>query len=187
VSTLIDQLRQGSESAFESIFKTYWEQVYLKTLKRVGDEVIAKEITQEIFIALWEKRGQLQIRGSIEAYLSGSVKFRVIDHFRANITRERHYEDMLLLMGDRDIENETESMYTVKAIEQALESVMVLMPERMRLIFAKSRIEQKTIAEISEELNLSGQTVKNQLSAALKLIRESQAIPHLLIFLFFIS
>lgn len=187
MSILIEQLRQGSENAFESIFRTYWEQVYLKAFKRVGDEVIAKEITQEIFIALWEKRAQLQLQGTLEAYLLGSVKFRVIDYFRSNATRERHYRDMLLLMGDPVSASDADSLHAVRAIEEALESVMARMPERMRLIFAKSRIEQKTIAEIAEELGLSGQTVKNQLSAALKLIREQQAIPHLLVLLYLIS
>lgn len=177
---LINRLKNGSKSAFESLYTEYWEEIYLNALKRVGDEDIAKEITQELFIHLWEKRESLAIRETIQAYLHGAVKYRVINYFRSAITREKYHHDLSLLIGETVI-NETESSHAVKEIEQALHLILAKMPGKMRRIFEMSRLEQKTVAEISGELNLSGQTVKNQLTSALKIVRKHFSLPALLI------
>jgi RNA polymerase sigma-70 factor (family 1) len=179
-SHIVENLESGDPAAFESIYNLYWEEVYLSALKRVQDEDIAKEITQELFISLWEKREILRINESLQAYLHGAVKYRVINYFRSAITRDRYHNHMQSLLGEQTI-NETESYYAVKAIKSTLDSILKKMPERMRLIFSMSRFEQKSITEIADELNLSGQTVKNQLTSALKIIRENGSLIILLI------
>ncbi|RZL42138.1 MAG: HTH domain-containing protein, partial [Pedobacter sp.] len=58
------------------------------------------------------------------------------------------------------------------------------LPERMRLIISMSRKQDKSIKEIAAELNISAQTVKNQITAAMKLLREN--LSYLLFITFFI-
>jgi RNA polymerase sigma-70 factor (ECF subfamily) len=179
------QLKSGNKDAFEIIFKDCWADVYRAALKRVRDEDIAKEITQELFIELWEKKDTVEIRGgSVLAYLLGSVKYRVINYFKSAITRQRYHDDLSLLMGEASFDH-IESTYNQHEIHSALKSTMAKMPERMRLVFTMSRLDQKSISEIANELNLSGQTVKNQLSAAMKLVRKHFSLPLLFILLIF--
>lgn len=182
---ILVEFQNGNRAAFEYIFNNCWDPVYLTAFKRVGDEDIAKEITQELFIYLWEKREHISINGPLLSYLIGGVKFRVINYFRSTITRERYHNDLLLLMNEQPV-NSAESTFKVKDIENALEETMIMMPERMRLIFSMNRLEQKTISEIAEELNMKGQTVKNQLTAALKIVRRHFPLS-LLILLLIIS
>lgn len=171
---LITSLKQGDQTAMEIIYKKHWEQVFDSAYKRVGSEDIAQDITQDIFISLWEKRETIEIRESLAAYLQGSVKYRVINYFKANFTKDRYTEDLLSLMGNISTLHPTNNL-SVKEIHKELDQAIAELPERMRLIFSMSRKQEKSNDEISSELNLSIQTVKNQLTAALKIIRKRLA------------
>jgi len=171
---LITSLKKGDQTAMEIIYKRHWEQVFDSAYKRIGIEDIAQDITQDIFISLWEKRETLEIKESLAAYLHGSVKYRVINYFKANITREKYQEDLLSLVGNTSPLHATNNL-AIKEIHQELDEAIAELPERMRLIFSMSRKQEKSNDEISAELNLSIQTVKNQLTAALKIIRKRLA------------
>lgn len=178
---LVDSLKRDDQNAMAVIYSTYWEPVFDSAYKRVGDELVAQDITQEIFISLWEKRHTLEIRESLAAYLQGSVKYRVINFFKANITKERYREDLLALTGNTSPLHATNNLM-VKEINQELDVAISELPDRMGQIFTMSRKQEKSNDEISAELNLSVQTVKNQLTAALKIIRKRLAYLTMLFF-----
>ncbi|MET4138987.1 RNA polymerase sigma-70 factor [Pedobacter sp. UYP1] len=171
---LMTSLKQGDQTAMDTIYKTHWEQVFDAAYKRVGTEDIAQDITQDIFISLWEKRETLEIRETLSAYLLTSVKYRVINYFKANLTKEKYTEDLYALIGNTSPLHPTNEL-AVKEIHKELDQAIAELPERMRQIFSMSRKQEKSNNEISAELNLSIQTVKNQLTAALKIIRKRLA------------
>lgn len=155
----------------EQIYGLYWSDVLESAYKRVHDEEIAQDITQEIFISLWENRCRLQIEGSLRAYLQGAVKYKVLNYFKSAIIKEKHEEDLALLIRHETAAS-AENVLNLKDLNLEIDSALHELPERMRLIFWMSRKQEKTIREISTELDLSAQTVKNQISAALKLLKE---------------
>ena len=170
-SQLISFLKKGDHKAMEDIYSLYWEEVLDSAYKRLRDEEVAQDITQEIFISLWENREKIQLTGTLRAYLEGAVKYRVINYFRSSAIKEKHKEDLSLLLRD-DLEHSAENRLILKDLHQEVDEAMLDLPEKMRLIFSMSRKQEKSIGEISDELGLSAQTVKNQLSAALKVMRK---------------
>jgi len=180
---LLSSLKDGDHSAMEYLYQTYWEVVLDAAYKRVRDEEIAQDITQEIFISVWENREQLHINSSFEAWLKGAVKYKVINYFKSSIVKEKYQEDLVQLMGNQAESSSAESMIMLKELNRQLDHAMLELPEKMRVIFAMSRRQQKSAKEISDELNLSVQTVKNQLSAALKLIRKKLSYTLILVIL----
>lgn len=178
---LITSLKKDDQSAMEIIYKKHWEQVFDAAYKRIGNDSIAEDITQEIFISLWEKRHSIEIKESLAAYLHGSVKYRVINYFKSNITKEKYRDELIALTSDTSTLHTTNKLL-VKEIHQELDIAIAELPERMGQIFSMSRQQEKSNDEISEELNLSVQTVKNQLTAALKIIRKRLA--YLTVFFF---
>ena len=184
---LLRSLRDGEHSAMEYLYHTYWEVVFDTAYKRVRDEEIAQDITQEIFISLWENRERLHIKSSLEAWLKGAVKYKVINYFKSSIVREKYEEDLVQLIGNQAEPSSAESMIMLKELNQQLDHAMLELPEKMRVIFSMSRRQQKSTKEISDELNLSAQTVKNQLSAALKLIRKKLSYTVILIILMLLT
>ena len=180
---LLNSLRNGEHSAMEYLYQTYWEVVLDAAYKRVRDEEIAQDITQEIFISIWENRERLYINSSFEAWFKGAVKYKVINYFKSSIVKEKYQEDLVQLMGNHAESSPAESMIMLKELNQQLDHAMLELPEKMRVIFSMSRRQQKSTKEISDELNLSAQTVKNQLSAALKLIRKKLSYTVILVIL----
>lgn len=155
----------------ESIYLRYWEEVLDAAYKRVRDEEIAQDICQEIFISLWESRERIQVNGPLAAYFAGAVKYRVINYFRSSQIKEKHKEDLLLLNYGQTELSAAQGII-LKELHQELDEAIQELPEKMRLIFSMSRKEEKSIREIAEELDLSAQTVKNQISSALKVMKK---------------
>lgn len=169
----------------EQIYKDHWAVVFDSACKRVRDEDVAQDITQEIFISLWENRQRLAINGGLRSYLLGAVKYKVINYFKSAIVKDKYQEDLVFL-AEGQMELSAENKLMVKDLNREIDEALQDLPEKMRQIFRMSRMQEKNIREISTELGLSGQTVKNQISAALKMLRERLSyLPFLTLILLF--
>lgn len=167
----------------EQIYHAHWESVFDAAFKRIGDEDIAQDIVQEIFITLWQNRKTIEIQGELGAYLHGAVKYRVINHFRSVAMREGHQTEFAFLMeGKHNAAADSELIR--QDADREVEQALAQLPDRMRLVIAMSRKEDKTIKEIASELDVSVQTVKNQITAAMKILRKNLSYILFLAFLF---
>lgn len=169
---LIASLKQGDHFAMEQIFNLYWEAIFDAAFKKIGDENIAQDITQEIFISLWENREQVIICGGLAAYLHGAVKFKVINHFRSTTVKDVHKAELATLMNQQYADS-ADDLLILKDAQQKVEEALTQLPERMRLVVTMSRKQEKSIKEIASELDVSVQTVKNQITSAMKLLKKS--------------
>lgn len=150
---------------FEQVFKDNWELMYQSAYSKIGDQSIVEDILQEIFIDIWQRRDSLEIKSGIKAYLLTAVKYQVMKHFdelakvranSSNILPESFYEEDIF--GFEELYNE---------IEIAVE----MLPPRAQLVFRMSRLEGYSVDEIADKLKISPQTVHNQLSKSLKIMR----------------
>lgn len=175
---LITSLKQGSKTAFDHIFKTYWEFAYLSAYKRLQDEDAAKDIAQDLFISLWERREHLEIE-NLSGWIYTSVRYKVINYLKSVSIDSRYHNQLGKLMDDHYIYHAMDKEDTAVIFEYVVRDL----PERMRQIYELSRKQEKTIDEIAAELQISTQTVKNQLSAALKIVRKKLNDPSFFFFL----
>ncbi|WP_165500462.1 RNA polymerase sigma-70 factor [Pedobacter psychroterrae] len=167
---LLKRLKKGQVKALEQMYKSYWEALFDDALIRTQNEDVAKDIVQEVFISIWEKRRDLNIKGSIEGYLHQAVKYRVINFFRNELTAGSHYQELKHTQAAAQPSPDQQLM--AKELQGQVNEAIASLPEKMRLIFMLSRTEQKSIDEISLELSLSKQTIKNQLSIATRILKE---------------
>jgi RNA polymerase sigma-70 factor (family 1) len=156
--------------AIEQIYQKYWEEVFDAAYKRVRNIEIAQDITQEIFISLWEKKNTLTIEGNLSAYFYGAVKYKVINYYKSGALKDKHEKELSILRSDEHADA-ADNKIILRELDKQIENAILLLPDKMRLVFSMSRIEEKSIKEIASELNLSIQTVKNQISTALKSLR----------------
>jgi RNA polymerase sigma-70 factor (family 1) len=180
---LIASLKNNDPLAMEQIFHVHWEKVFDSAFKKLGDEALAQDITQEIFISLWEKRSKLELTGDLFGYLHGAVKHRIVDYYRSNAVKDVHRNEFALLMNQKRTDTADENLI-LQDTAREVEAAMQRLPERMRLVISMSREDDKTVKEIAGELNVSVQTVKNQITAAMKLLRENLSYLLLIAFLF---
>ena len=156
-------------AAFETLFARYWKGLYAKACQRVDKEV-AKDLVQEVMTTLWRRRKEVFTfeDGEIGRYLYTAVKYRVISHYAYTDTEIRN-DAIFEMLIDPAPPNSMET----KELSELIESEIRQLPARMQQVFRMSREDDLSIADIADRLNLSEQTVKNQLTEALKRLRAS--------------
>src|SRR5690606_12931613 len=135
---------------------------------RLPDREEVRDILQEIFIYLWNKKETLEIT-SLSAYLYTSVRSRVLNVFRNQKVREMYMQSLQDFMnaGEYTLDEKIREKELVQLIEKEVTSL----PPQMRQIFEMSRFQEKSHKEIAEELSISPQTVRTQVRNALRVLR----------------
>ena len=135
------------------------------------DADIAKDITQETFLRIWEKRESLQPEKSFFSLLARISTNLCYDHFRYTEVRLRN-KDRIPEYGKSHFDN-PEEVVQAQAIEKIIRTLVnEKLPQRCRTIFLLSRIEGLSNQEISVKLGLSIRTVENQIYRALKILKK---------------
>ena len=184
------------EQNYTSINNHNFEEIYLNyfpRLLRFAQEYVpvedAENITQDVFLSLWEQRGDLKIHISTATYLFILIKNRCIDHLR----RKKHAETGKKQMQEDFTHEQQMKLYSLEALnhtlmsdsdlEQIITRAIDSLPPKCREIFVLHKIEGKKYREIAEKMDISVSTVENQMGIALRKLRE-QLKDYMPIFLF---
>lgn len=163
------RVKENDPTAFTLFFERYWEEMFSIAWRRIGDEAPAKDIVQDIFVHCWENRHHIEVEESLAPYLFTALKYSVVRYiYRASRRTILPLSIMDLPEGEMSYQ---EDWISYEKLQQDIEEEIGGMPARMQEIFQLSRDKQLSIKEIARRLSLSEQTVKNQLSTALKRLR----------------
>ncbi|PSL46186.1 RNA polymerase sigma-70 factor (ECF subfamily) [Chitinophaga niastensis] len=168
-SKLWEEFQSGHTAAFESIFHAHWDKLMLYTCSIIADDALAKDVLQNFFIELWEKRTTLPLPRETGAFLVFLLKLRILNALRSEDIRSRHEHNFAALLHEHT--TNTVDQLQVKEIYAQLHQYTNLLPPRIRQVFYLSRFEHKTIPEIAGIVGASEQTVRNQLNTANKRLK----------------
>ena len=127
-----------------------------------------QDLVQNIFISLWTKRKDSKIT-QLSPYLFRAVKYQIFNQLRSQkITSEDVAKFNLA-----DTAMNASKMMELDDLKRTLNDYVDTLPKRCRQIFKLSRYQNKSNKEISSELGISVQTVKNQISKALIYLRQN--------------
>jgi len=148
--------------------------VYFSRMKRFAKEYVlsdedAENIVQDVFLLLWEKREVLEIQVSLVPYLFSLVKNKSLDFLRHKVVAEEFKQELSAKLFSLELMEY--SFSSDEEIERIITVAINKLPERCREIFIKSRIKGMKYREIAESLDISVNTVENQMSIALKKLR----------------
>lgn len=155
-------------AAFNVLYSRYWKVIYQIGFKKLGDEDLAEDLVHDLFVDIWVKRAELDIHTTFVGYLHGMLTHRLIDVHRKNIFRQKVHEE---IRSSQTVQDETYDSLVYSDLEQHLMAEVNNLPSSMRQIFLLSRQEELSPKEIADKLSLSVQTVKNQISSAVKRLR----------------
>ena len=168
---LVEQLKSGSNTAFERLFLAHYDGLVGYATKYLEDHDQAEEVVQDLFYGLWQKRENLNITSSLASYLFRSARNACLNHLKHLKVRQQYQEH-----GKREREEEemqfSDSMETLE-LAQKIEEVVEQLPEARKKIFKMNRYEGLKYREIAEKLDLSMKTVEGQMSKALSFLREN--------------
>lgn len=172
---LIDLLKKDDETAFAEIYQRHAENLAGFATSKLYSLDDARDIIHDLFLKLWEERKTIHITSGLKTYLFLLTRHRIIDKIRRNITREE-YAVLSKALLNSSLEPDIEKQIAAKELQQTINQSLDTLSPRVKEIYQLSREENMSIPEIAEKLQLSEQTVKNQLSAALKHLRQSLTI-----------
>ena len=176
-------LKNEDYSAFDALFKRYSESIFAFVFSISKDSFIAEEITQMVFVKVWEKRMQIDEHFSFRSFLFRVTYNETISYLRKEKAEKKRIASFTL--SKSYLSNETEYLVEFKSQESAAWKIIDNFPERRKQIFKLSREQGLTNREIAEQLQISVKTVENQMNSALKVLKAKLAFSDSFGLLFF--
>lgn len=180
-----------SEERFGQIFKRCRPAFIKIANSYVHDTQAAEDITDDCFIKLWEKRGEI-VTENYEAYALRSIKNRCLDHLKLRTIQAEARQNMeaaALRMHKYDIASlqscNPDALFA-SDVEEIFRKCIDNMPSLTREIFIYSRFKDMTYGEISEKTGIPVRQVTSHMQYALRMLRHD-LYDYLVVFIFLIA
>ena len=167
-NSLSDLFLQGDEKAFIEVYDRYWYKLFLSSYRRTKNKDVAKELVQDLFLKLWEKRCSLSIV-QLENYLFSSIRNATIDYLNKQIVNDKYVTYHKIYKSLES--NTTEEMVELNDLEEALEKGLNTLSGKSEKIFRLYRMEHWSVEKIARHFNLSEKAVHYHLTQSQKFIR----------------
>lgn len=168
---LTARFAKSDEHAFVEIYQRYKGGIYQLIKKFVHSAQFADDLTQEVFVKIWQSREKLAEVESIKAYLLTSARNHALNNLKKALRSENAME--VILNDYTDHRNTIEEDILSKEYHAFLERILSELPQRSREIFRLCREQGKTYDQAAELLGISRNAVKNHMVSAMKTLRIS--------------
>lgn len=163
-----NQVAADSTAIIEEIFKMHFNSLHTYAGTILKDEAAAEEIVQNVFFKLWERKDQVLIKESAQAYLYRAVHNDCLNHLRHHKVRAKHHAHVA---GTAKEYEEAMDPAALRELQQKIDDAMNELPEQCRTIFQLGRVDDLRYRTIADQLGISVKTVDNQMAKALRLLR----------------
>jgi len=166
---LLTRMKSDDRSALREVFDAHYTMVCQAIYRLVQDQSTTEDLAQEVFLRFWEKRHQIEVSTSLPAYLR-----------RMGVNEGLGFLRKAKRWSNQELEAERESGNDYSAEEQFLQQelhqyvteAINTLPPKCRTVFQLSRFEELTYQEIADQMGISIKTVENQMSKALRVLRQ---------------
>lgn len=172
--TLLTQLTEGNQTAFGNVYTYYRTPALRFCYSLVKDKDEAENIVQDVFIKIWERRATINPSLNFKSYLFTCLKNLSFDYLKqlekSGVGKKRYLD----LMSETDAYTSETDEDPAEKLREAIHSLS----KKRQLIFRLNIESDKSYQEIAEALDISKNTVKNQLVKAKQHLRERLQMPH---------
>ena len=168
---LVRTIRGGDTDAFELLVRRKTSKVYALCYRIIGNAEDAKDISQLVFIKLWENLEKYDARYAFDTWL-----YRMVTNVAIDFIRNRQSRDNAVNSNLRLVKTSTEAEQGVfvqrKEIEAVFADVSSVLSPKQKTIFVMNQMEDLPSAEIAKILGCQESTVRNHLFNARKLMQQ---------------
>ncbi|MDY0101405.1 MAG: RNA polymerase sigma-70 factor [Lentimicrobium sp.] len=162
-------MQQFDREEFEKLFRANFKGLCFFAQKYVKDFETAREIVQDSFISLWEKRDSIDAGRQVKSYLTSIIHNKCHNYLRDN---QKFNHRLLEIENLSEISDMVDSdLLVTKELKLAIQDAIGELPEKCREVFLLSRYENLKYKEIAVKLGISVKTVETQMSKALQHLR----------------
>ena len=142
---LIEAIRRNDYVSYNKLFERYYGRLCQYVYSLLMDKSDTEDIVQELFLNIWKNRERIEIKENVGGYLYKMAKHLALNHLRSKVyfNNLSETQDQLSYEDDR-VESEEFRMHRIKGLKQK---------------------------EISEKLDVSIKTIKNQIWISLQKLR----------------
>ena len=164
------ELIEGSEYAFEQIYRLHSSLLFGRLLKLVKSDVQAEEILQNVFLQIWVNRRSIDPEKSFRSFLFKIAENKVYDFFR-KVARDKNMEFQLIALA-------TANHTIIESFKSGEENLAILqkaiagLPPQRQQVFRLCKLEGKSYKEVSEMLGISASTISDHIVKGTKTIRD---------------
>lgn len=171
--TIISSVRDGNYESFSALYSKWVSPLYRFVCSLIKSEQITQDIVQEAFVKIWSGRESLNPEYSFKAYLFTISYHLVLKEMKRQLNNPLMDDYMEYCNNERLTANpDAEEKLDFDRFLTELRKAKEKLTPRQRQIFEMNKEDNSSIAEIATTLSLTEQSVRNQLSAALKIIRK---------------
>lgn len=176
---LMRELQEGSRLAFDKLFLRHQVGVYGFFARLSGDQELAEDLTQEVFLRLYLHAGTYTPSAKFTTYLYRIARNCWIDQLRRKKTRgtmdslDRPLSGDMVLADRLAAEVESPEARLERADRaQAVREGLAGLPEEQRVVFVLSEVQGLKYQEIADILEIPVGTVKSRMHVAVNRLRE---------------
>lgn len=185
---LVAGLKKDSHSSFQSLFELYNKSLFQFSLSYLKSTEAAEDVVQEVFTKVWNKRKDLKTDTSFKSYLFTIALNSIRKQFNklSKLIDAKHdiLQDASKNRSDFDDRNNYQTLL------DKLDELIASMPEKRRQVFVKKKLEEKSLKEIAQELDITPKTVEYHITEAMKFLKkefEKLQVKGLIFFYLFFS
>lgn len=168
---LLSLLQNSDESAFTELYNRYWDKLLVRGLTQLNSPEDMEELLHDIFVKLWNRRKNLDIKYSFHTYIAAMLKYEILrilaDRKRKPVTETTEAN------VDRTAEDSTSHLLDFIDLQQQLEATVRQLPDKCQLVFRMSREQGLSQRQIAHELKITPKTVENHINRALRVLRSA--------------
>ena len=169
--SLLCQVIEGDRRAFGELYQMYRKPALRFCLTLLKEEAEAENVLHEVFLKIWERREQINPDLNFNSYLFTCLRNYAFDHFK-RLEKDRRLRDRYLqqMIHQHEETEEKDEHF------QLLDEVVGGLSEKRRQVLLLNVYEGKSYQEIAELMEISKNTVKNQLVKARQILRDQFAV-----------
>lgn len=167
----MEAFQNGDEKALAHFFKLHSKSLAYFTNRMLEDKAEADDIVSKCFLKLWQKHEDFKTAQNIKAFLYISCRNACLDYLASLKVRTASQEKYIMHLqeGEETILYDIIQTEVLDLVNKEIEEL----PDKMKVIFKMLYLEGKSTNEIAAELGLSIQTVRNQKTKAITILKNS--------------
>jgi RNA polymerase sigma-70 factor (family 1) len=173
---LTQMLKEGDRIAFTEIYNRYKLVLQNHAWNKTRSTIDTQDAIQEVFSNLWKKRENIQIESNLSGYLYTSVRNHILNLFAKKQAQDKYINSIQQFSFQKTAL--TDYRVRESMLRDAIEKEIAELPPRMREVFELSRKQHLSHKEIAVIMGTTEQTVKKQVSNALKHLRTKLGLLH---------
>lgn len=167
--SLLLQLKNGDERAFEILYNNYKYRIAGNLFKLLKSDDLVKEVLQELFFRIWEVRTQIDPEKSFKSYLFRIAENLVYDYFR-KVAKDKRLLTKMIASGSELYLHVEEDLLS-KEDAQKFQKAIDLMPPQRKMVFTLCKLEGKSYKEVEQIMGINAKTISSHMLQANRFLK----------------